>query len=151
PHGRIVVGWKGRSAIQTAHDSPFFLLGHDRSGTTMLRLVLDRGAAAIPPESMFLVDVAPARRNGNLTDPAQADELMREVWNHPKVRLWGLSQEPPAVPSGLTHDEAYRFVVGAPFVAYAEREGKNRWGDKTPAYLPHVDELAEIWPEARFV
>jgi hypothetical protein len=117
----------------------------------MLRLILDRGAAAIPPESMFLTDVAPARRAGNLADPAHADELMREVWNHPKVRLWGLPTEPPAVAGGLTHDEAYRFIVTAPFAAYAEREFKSRWGDKTPAYLPHIGELAEVWPEARFV
>ena len=42
---------------------PFFVVGNDRSGTTMLRLVLDRSAeAAVPPESMFLVDTAAARR-----------------------------------------------------------------------------------------
>jgi Sulfotransferase family len=117
----------------------------------MLRLILDRGAAAIPPESMFLTDVAAARRAGDLAQPAQAEELMSEVWNHPRVRLWGLGAEPPAVPVGLTDDEVYRYVVTAPFAAYAAREGKTRWGDKTPAYLPHVDELAEVWPEARFV
>ena len=34
---------------------PFFIVGNDRSGTTMLRLILDRGPdAAVPPESMFL-------------------------------------------------------------------------------------------------
>ena len=117
----------------------------------MLRLILDRGAAAIPPESMFLADVAPARRAVDLADPAQAEQLTQTVWSHPRVRLWGLSAERPAVPSGLTHDEAYRFVVTAPFAAYAALESKSRWGDKTPAYLSHVDELAELWPEARFV
>ncbi len=117
----------------------------------MLRLILDRGAAAIPPESVFLTDVAPARRAGHLADPAHAEKLMREVWSHPRVRLWRLPNEPPAVPGGLTHDEAYRFIVTAPFAAYAAREGKSRWGDKTPAYQPHIEEPAEIWPEARFV
>jgi len=40
---------------------PFFIVGNDRSGTTMLRLILDRGAeAAVPPESMFLTDFAAA-------------------------------------------------------------------------------------------
>jgi Sulfotransferase family len=123
-------------------DLPFFLLGHDRSGTTMLRLILDRGDVAIPPESMFLLDVDRSR---------PAAEVLREAWNHPRVRLWGLTGEPPAVPDGLGPADAFRFAVSAPFVAYAEREGKSRWADKTPAYIGHVDRLAETWPEARFV
>ena len=121
---------------------PFFLIGHDRSGTTMLRLILDRGDAAIPPESMFLLDV----------DPGQpAEDVLRAAWNHPRVQLWGLSGEPPGLPAGLNGMDAFRFAVSAPFAAYAEREGKARWGDKTPAYIAHVDRLATIWPDARFV
>jgi hypothetical protein len=137
--------------LGTEHDFPFFLVGHDRSGTTMLRLVLDRGEVAVPPESMFLVDFAPVRRAGGLEDPARAERFLRAVWNHPRVRLWGLRGDPPAIPAGLSHAQAYRFVVSAPFVAYARQEGKARWGDKTPLYLRHVDELASVWPEARFL
>jgi hypothetical protein len=123
-------------------DSPFFLLGHDRSGTTLLRLILDRGDVAVPPESMFLLDV----------DPGQpAEDVLHAVWNHPRVQLWGLPGDPPALPAGLNGADAFRFAVSAPFVAYAEREGKPRWGDKTPAYIGHVDRLAAIWPDARFV
>jgi Sulfotransferase family len=122
--------------------SPFFLLGHDRSGTTMLRLILDRGDVAIPPESMFLLDVDPGE---------PAEEVLRAAWSHPRVQLWGLPAEPPALPAGLNGMDAFRFAVSAPFVAYAEREGKARWGDKTPAYIGHIDRLAEIWPNARFV
>ncbi len=108
----------------------------------MLRLILDRGDVAVPPESMFLLDV----------DPGQpAEDVLRAAWNHPRVRLWGLPGEPPAVPAGLNGMDAFRFAVSAPFVAYAEREGKKRWGDKTPAYIGHVDRLATIWPDARFV
>ena len=73
------------------------------------------------------------------------------MWSHPRVRLWGLAGEPPAVPAGLSHAEAYRFAVEAPFRAYAQREGKERFGDKTPAYLAAVDELLAVWPDARIV
>ena len=125
-----------------ASDFPFFLLGHDRSGTTMLRLILDRGDVAIPPESMFLLDV----------DPRQpAEDVLRAAWNHPRVRLWGLTGEPPALPAGMNGADAFRFAVSAPFVAYADLEGTTRWGDKTPAYIGHVDKLAATWPDARFV
>jgi hypothetical protein len=126
----------------TDSDFPFFLLGHDRSGTTMLRLMLDRGEVAIPAESMFLIDVEGSK---------PPDEVLREVWDHPRVQLWQLPGPPPEIPQGLDPKHAYRFALEAPFVAYAAREGKTRWGDKTPAYIAHVDRLAAIWPDARFV
>jgi Sulfotransferase family len=131
--------------------APFFLVGNDRSGTTMLRLVLDRGDVAIPSESMFLADFAPLRHRGGLEDRERAERFLREVWTHPRVRAWGLGPHPPPLPAGLGHAEAYRFCVEAPFLAYARREEKPRWADKTPYYLHCVDELLAVWPEARFV
>jgi hypothetical protein len=131
--------------------APFFIVGNDRSGTTMLRLVLDRGPdVAIPPESMFLTDFAGELDPGPQSD-AGAAELVERVWRHPKVRLWRLPGDPPAVPPGLRGREAYRFAMEAPFRAYARAEGKPRWADKTPHYVHHVDELLAVWPDARVV
>jgi len=131
---------------------PFFIVGNDRSGTTVLRLVLDRSSeAAVPPESMFLMDFASVRRRGGLDDPHRAARFAAEVWSHPKVRHWGLSGHPPEVPAGLSHAEAYRFAVEAPFRAYAAKEGKQRFGDKTPAYVHCLDEVFAVWPAARVV
>jgi hypothetical protein len=123
---------------------PFFIVGNDRSGTTMLRLVLDRGPdAAIPPESMFLTDVT--------LPPDDWQQLMETVWDHPKVRLWELEGDAPRVPPGLDPAEAARFVLGAPFEAYASKHGKTSWGDKTPHYVHHIDTLLGIWPDARVI
>jgi hypothetical protein len=131
---------------------PLFIVGNDRSGTTMLRLILDRGPdVAIPPESMFLTDFADAFEAGEPRGPEAAARFVHEVWNHPKVRLWELPGEPPPVPSGLAPADAYRFAVEAPFKAYAAKHGKPGWGDKTPHYVNHVDHLLELWPRARFV
>jgi hypothetical protein len=128
---------------------PFFIVGNDRSGTTMLRIILDRGPdAAIPPESMFLTDVTLPE---GTPDDATWQALLDEVWHHPKVKLWELSGPPPELPRGLAPADAARFVLGAPFAAYARKHGKPRWGDKTPHYVHHVDQLLEIWPDARFV
>lgn len=132
---------------------PFFIVGNDRSGTTVLRLALDRSPdVAIPTESTFLADVLP-RLGGrvDLGDDHEAKRFMARVWNHPRVRLWGLQGPPPPVPAGLSHKEALRFCLEAPFHAYARREGKERWGDKTPSYLFHTEALLAVWPDARFV
>jgi hypothetical protein len=108
----------------------------------MLRLILDRGDVAVPSESMFLLDI---------DDRTPPEALVREIWAHPRVQLWRLQGEPPAIPADLNREEAFRFAVSSPYVAYAERDGKTRWGDKTPAYLGSIDRIAAIWPDARFV
>ena len=133
---------------------PLFLLGHDRSGTTMLRLILDRGDVAIPPESMFLLDVDPRQPAEDVlrAAPRLGGVVVVRGGGGPRGgRRGGPPPPPPALPQGLNDADAFRFAVSAPFVAYAEREGTARWGDKTPAYIAHVDRLAAIWPDARFV
>ncbi len=128
-----------------------FVVGNDRSGTTMLRLILDRGPdLAIPPESMFLTDFAGVFDHGG-PEPGTEQALMEQVWEHPKVRLWELQGPPPAVPPGLAPADAYRFVVEAPYAAYAAAQGKPYWADKTPHYVHHVDHLLRVWPDARFI
>jgi hypothetical protein len=129
---------------------PFFIVACDRSGTTMLRLILDRSPdVAIPTESMILVDFAAKARDPLATD-AEFDRLAAAVWRHPKVREWALPGPPPAR-AGRTGAAAYRAALEAPFQAYAALHGKPRWADKTPYYVGAIDVIKRVFPEARIV
>jgi Sulfotransferase family len=131
---------------------PFFIVACDRSGTTMLRLILDRSPdVAIPTESMIVVDMAAIRsRFGDLDTDEQFDRLARAVWRHPKVREWRLEGAPPRR-EGRRGAAAYRAALEAPYRAYAAGHGKPRWGDKTPYYVAHIDEIRSVFPDARIV
>jgi hypothetical protein len=53
-----------------------------------------------------------------------------------------LAANPPA-----SYPDAVRRV----FRLYAHARGKTRYGDKTPGYVLHMEQLADLFPEARFV
>jgi Sulfotransferase family len=124
---------------------PVIVLGVRRSGTTLLRVMLDRNPAlAVPDESYFVPQLA--RRHRGTVDPASFVDDLRRL---PTLVEWGLSPEVIArrLRAGMTTGEA----ISAVFAAYAAERGKPRWGDKTPLYMQHLPLLERLFPEARFV
>ena len=126
-------------------EPPLLVLGVRRSGTTLLRVMLDRNSLiAIPDESYFVPQLA--RRHPGTVDP---DAFLDDLRRLPTLREWGLPLDDVArrLRPGMSTGEA----IGAVFEAYAAREGKSRWGDKTPMYMQYLQLLERLFPTARFV
>jgi len=124
--------------------SPLIVLGVSRSGTTLLRVVLDRSPGlAIPDESFFVPLLARRHRR---VDPARfVDDLSRI----PTLREWGV--EPGDVAPRLHEGMSTGDAIAAVFEAYAAGRGKPRWGDKTPMYMRHLGLLERLFPDAQYV
>jgi hypothetical protein len=124
---------------------PLLILGVRRSGTTLLRVMLDRSRQlAVPDESYFIPQLA-ARHRGRV----HRERFLDDVARIPTLRDWGLTAADvaPRVRDGCTPGEA----IGAVFDAYAAAQGKSRWGDKTPLYMQHLPLLERLFPTAVFV
>ena len=124
---------------------PLFVLGVSRSGTTMLRVILDRSPGiAIPDETFFVPQLA--HRHGGVVDP---DELLEDVRRLPRLAAWEVPLEDIAgrLRPGMSTGEA----LDAVFQAYAARHGKPRWGDKTPMYMRHLGLVDRLFAEAQYV
>ena len=130
---------------------PIFLLGSQRSGTTMLRLMMNNHPnLAIPHESAFItIYYRKLEEYGDLGNNDNARRLLSDVSQHPLVRRGRLIKEPEAILSRPI--ACYRDFVDAVFQAYADSLGKARWGDKTPFYTPDIDLLHRIFPNAKFL
>lgn len=124
---------------------PVLVLGVRRSGTTLLRVMLDRNpAVAVPDESYFIPTLA--RRHGDRPDPdAFVDDLRRLR----TLREWEI--DPREVRERLHLGVSLGEAVSAIYEAYAAKRGKERWGDKTPMYMRHLPLLERLFPSARFV
>lgn len=102
---------------------PIFVIGCQRSGTSLLRRVLDsHPSIACPPESKFIL-------------PTQ------ELLDHPQA-LEGLSSM--GFSRAMVMDRLRAFVASF-FEDYAAAAGKHRWADKTPNYVDCLQFLEELF------
>jgi hypothetical protein len=121
------------------------VLGVSRSGTTLLKEMLDRHSAlAIPSESYFIPQLWD--RHG---ERSSADEILDDLGRIARVREWGVA--PEDVRARLPEGAGFNEVVDAVYRSYAEARGKARYGDKTPSYMQYLGLLGRVFPEAQYV
>lgn len=111
---------------------PIFVVGSMRSGSTLLRLILDSHEnIAIGSESGFM----------------GAASAMKSIpaWQHGSdwYKRLGWSED--------EFDERISEFFAGIFQRYAVEHGKQRWGDKTPFHTMHIPLMARLFPTAAFV
>ncbi|MFL5767581.1 MAG: sulfotransferase [Actinomycetota bacterium] len=133
--------------------SPFpFVVGSGRSGTTLLRLMLEQHPdLAIPPESYFPISMRHREPRYVSSAGFDLDAFVTDLLRNVRFQDWGLNEQ--KVRTALHGAEAIDWAeaIRRTFALYAEREGKPRYGDKTPWFIMRITELSELFPESRFV
>ncbi|MBT8037060.1 MAG: sulfotransferase [Verrucomicrobiae bacterium] len=137
-------------------DPPLFILGSPRSGTTLLRLLLaSHQDILVPPECGYILWNAPAFADWSIRDaknPARVDELVRAILSSKKMDTWGLDQH-LLKENIIRFGSSYQRVCDAVIAAYAHKTGKTYkfWGDKNNYYIHYINEIASLFPDARFI
>jgi hypothetical protein len=105
-------------------ERPIFVLCVGRSGSTLLRFLLDASdEVACPPETNLC------------TVFGTIDGLLARLANG----------------EGQSVDELCRFIADATLGSYARERGKSRWADKSLPSVDHADLLHRVYPEAKFI
>jgi sulfotransferase family protein len=128
------------------------IIGAPRSGTTLLRFMLDsHPELAIPPETGFLSLADHFSGTGAALRRAFFDGVRTFPPDAPGWNDFGLPAE--EFWASLVAIEPFSIADGyrAFYRGYAARAGKPRWGDKTPMYCLHLATIAAVLPEARFI
>src|SRR5689334_4978208 len=130
----------------TCETAPF-IVGLSRSGTTLLRLMLDaHPELAIPPETHFIPEGAKACQEPGAPRAASLKGFpSTSTWSDFHLAADMLEARIASIePFDLS--DALRAFYGL----YAERFGKRRWGDKTN-HLWNLKLIQSLLPEARFI
>lgn len=125
---------------------PFFIVGSARSGTTLLRLMLNaHPAVTVPPESRFIVEL---HTGASVVD---ASSFLDRLDTHKQFLAWDLPIDAVAHEIGPVDRLPYSEAIAAAYSAYAHVQGKTRWGDKTPRYVERIPLIASLFPDSLFV
>ncbi len=129
-----------------------FIVGCGRSGTTLVRAILNaHPEMAVPGESYFVVWLGRQRRRyeaaGGFDQGSFFDDLSGQAW----FRRWGLPDDVVRVALADAAPAEFPDAVRALYRAYARQHSKQRYGDKTPIYVLHLPLIASLLPEAAFV
>jgi hypothetical protein len=123
------------------------IVGVPRSGTTLLRIMLDaHSALAIPPETGFLPRLVALDAVADGGRAACETIAGTETWPDFHLEAAAFEREIERLAPCTPADVARAF-----YRMYASRFGKSRWGDKTPTYGTEMDLIAGLLPEAHFL
>ena len=135
------------------HTAPVFVLGCGRSGTTLLRLMLNsHSRIGIPGETWYFPDLHADRAAITTWPNAEwRERLTQRIVESAVFPQLGISPESlRSQLESLTRDE-WPSVIASANLAFACGEHKARWGDKTPGYVRCLPVIKELFPGAKIL
>jgi hypothetical protein len=146
------VGDEEPRAASRSPGAPVFVVGFQRSGTSLLRAMLDEHPQlALSTDSQFIPRFWQNRARYQSDGRVDARRLVADVLLLPRVREWGLPESAIAARLDELEDPTLSEALAVVFRAYADTKGKPIWGDKTPGYVLRIPLLGSLFPAARFV
>ncbi|WP_452231458.1 sulfotransferase family protein [Lacinutrix sp. MEBiC02595] len=131
----------------------FYILGNPRSGTSLLRLILNsHSQITVPPECGFLLWLEPKYKSWNATNLNAIDinAFVQDVQQSKKFETWNVSSQ--TIINSIEEEQPVNYAALAQCVyrSYASLEGKNPLfiGDKNNYYIHHLQELDAIIPNS---
>ncbi len=134
--------------------APIFIIGTERSGSNLLRLILNSHPNIVIPHPPHVMRYfAPlVGQYGDLSDPARFRRLVDDVLAlvHAHIHPWPWVPTADEIVSRATHRDLLG-VYGALHDALAAHEHKPRWGCKSTFMIDQAAEVVARYPGARLL
>jgi hypothetical protein len=131
---------------------PIFLVSSPRSGSTLLRLILDAHPnIAIPPPGYLFHFLYPYLYSyGDLSEADNFRALIEDFLEVPTLKKWPIEVTVDGVMAG-SRERSFRGIYQFLHETYAGAQGKPRWGNKSPRNCFWLEEIVALFPDAKIV
>lgn len=132
----------------TTQNPLLFVVGCQRSGTTMLQRMLDAHPdLAVAYDSLFITRAIKGKPIGY--NPPLTEKVVRTACSHPRFERLGLSDE--AVVRAAAGGGCYSDFISRIYDELAALHHKQHAGEKSPGYCRHLPRLRALMPWVRIV
>jgi hypothetical protein len=128
-----------------------FIVGCPRSGTTLLRRLVDTHPLVAVIDEMRWIASFFERREGLTPEGLVTPELVDRLLTYDRFATLEISREQLGRLIDTGDPVPYPNFVTGIFDLYGQAQGKSLVGDKTPRYARRIGTLHALWPDARFV
>jgi hypothetical protein len=142
----------------TLNERPVFVIGSERSGTTLVMAILGcHPRIAVPEVTWYYPRFRPYLHTyGDLSDSNNFRILAFEMAHGLRMPYWRMDVEPNLFANNIADraleiEQSYAGIFAAMFEGYSKYENKPRWGEKTPYNIFFLDQILEDFPNAQFV
>jgi hypothetical protein len=143
----------------TLDERPVFIIGSERSGTTLVLAILAcHPRIAVPEVTWYYPRFRPYLHTyGDLGDLANFNTLAHEMAYGLHVPLWNMTDANPATfgneiaTRALDFEQSFGGVFSAMFARYCDTVDKPRWGEKTPGNVFYIEQILQDFPNAQFL
>jgi len=142
------------------NNSPIFIVGAARSGTTLLQYMLrSHPDISLPTaESHFFIPFYKKRNSfGDLEKEGNIQLLLEEIYQSKQSffdnDVHGIKFDAKVLAKTFHQQKISTLpeIISGIFLENAHAEDKKRWGDKTPYYILHLDTILEMFPDAQII
>lgn len=133
----------------------FFIIGRERSGTTLLQLMLDlHSQIIIPTESPFITYLYARYGKMRFIDDHILEDFIDDLYKEPYFTMWNVSRE--RLKSSLLScpERSFSKLCQAVIRSSCSADNKSEvllTGDKNPVHSLHIPLLRKLYPDARFI
>ncbi len=135
-------------------EKPIFIVGTGRSGTTLLRMMLNsHSKIAISPETHFFRLFWSNRHKygKDLDDEDNFKKLWNDLTNCKYFKDLKFEDPQRIYKELLSEKRSYKSIFEKLLKEYSIQHNKLRWGEKTPVHLVYIETILAFFPYAKII